>query len=68
MAGQYVDMALFVDGGKVAPRRADLDLHDLTTAYGIGARFHTPAATVMRIEVARTREGTSLVFGFGPVF
>lgn len=68
MAGQFVDMALFVDAGKVAARRRDLDLQDLTTAYGIGARFHTPSATVMRIELARTAEGASLVFGFGPVF
>jgi AAA family ATP:ADP antiporter len=69
MAGQFVDMALFVDAGKVAARWADIDLEGLKRSYGVGVRFHTPAATVMRIEVARTRdEGTSLILAFGPVF
>ena len=69
MAGQFVDMALFVDAGKVAPQWSDVDLSDLKKSYGIAARFHTPAATVMRIEVARTRdEGIGLILAFGPVF
>jgi outer membrane protein assembly factor BamA len=67
-AGSFVDMALFVDAGKVAPRLADLDLRGLTTSYGIGASFHTPVSTVTRIEFARTREGNSLVFSFSPSF
>ena len=67
-AGSYLDMALFVDAGKVAPRLADLNLHDLTTSFGIGASLHTPMSTVTRIELARTREGHSLVFSFSPSF
>jgi hypothetical protein len=67
-AGSFVDMALFVDAGKVAPRLADLDLHGLSTSYGIGASFHTPISTVTRIELARTREGNSLVLSFSPSF
>lgn len=67
-AGSFLDMALFVDAGKVAPRLADLDLRDLTTSYGIGASFHTPVSTVTRIELARTREGNSLMFSFSPSF
>jgi outer membrane protein assembly factor BamA len=67
-AGSFLDMALFVDAGKVAPRLADLDLHGLTTSYGIGAAFHTPISTVTRIELARTREGNSLMFSFSPSF
>ncbi len=67
-AGSFLDMALFVDAGKVAPRLADLDLRGLTTAYGIGASFHTPISTVTRIELARTREGNSLMFSFSPSF
>ena len=61
-------MALFLDAGKVAPRRTDLDFTQLKTSYGIGIRFHMPSATLLRVEVARTGEGTALVFGFGPVF
>jgi hypothetical protein len=68
MAGQFVDMALFIDAGKVAPRRSDLDFTKLKTSYGVGVRFHMPSATLLRMEVARTAEGTALVFGFGPVF
>ncbi|MEO8070374.1 MAG: BamA/TamA family outer membrane protein, partial [Acidobacteriota bacterium] len=67
-AGQFVDMALFLDAGKVEDRLQDLDLTGLKTSYGIGASFHTPGATVMRFEVARTQEGTSLLWSFGPSF
>lgn len=68
-AGQFIDMALFLDAGKVTARRADLDLDDLNTSYGLGVRFHTPAATVVRVEVAKTStDGLGLVFSFGPSF
>jgi AAA family ATP:ADP antiporter len=68
-AGQFVDMALFLDAGKVAARWSDVDLDDLKKSYGIGIRFHTATATVLRFELARTRdEGTGLIFAFGPVF
>jgi outer membrane protein assembly factor BamA len=67
-AGSFVDMALFMDAGKVAPRLADLDLHGLEKTYGIGVSLHTPVSTVTRIELARTREGNSLVFSFSPSF
>ena len=67
-AGPFVDMALFVDAGKVAPRARDLDLDNLKMSYGLGASFHTPSATVTRIELARSREGISLGFSFSPSF
>ena len=34
-----LDMALFTDWGKVAPKFSDLDFSDLEHAYGIGFRF-----------------------------
>jgi hypothetical protein len=67
-AGPLVDMALFLDAGRVADRFKDLDLNGLKTTYGIGMSFHTPTATVTRIELARTAEGNSLVFAFSPSF
>ena len=67
-AGHFLDMALFMDAGQVAPRLADLDLSKFRKTYGLGMTFHTPASTVMRIEVARTDEGTALVFAFSPSF
>ena len=66
--GRVLDMALFVDAGKVAAERADLDFEDLRTSYGIGARFHAPAATVVRLEVAHGLEGYRLHFTFGKSF
>ena len=66
--GRILDMALFVDAGKVAARRGDLDLEDLRTSYGIGARFHAPAATVLRTEAAHGREGFRFHFAFGKSF
>jgi Omp85 superfamily domain len=69
MAGQFIDMALFLDAGKVADRRSELDLHELKTSYGLGVRFHAPSATALRVEIARTPgEGTGIVFAFGPAF
>jgi AAA family ATP:ADP antiporter len=67
-AGQFVDMALFMDAGMVAPRFSDIDVQELRKTYGIGMSFHTPISTVTRIEVARTSEATSLVFSFSPSF
>jgi hypothetical protein len=67
-AGRFVDMALFVDAGKVTADRGDLNLRGLRTGYGIGVRFHTPAATALRVELARSVEGLGLVFAFGPSF
>jgi hypothetical protein len=61
-------MALFYDAGKVTNRRRDLDLEHLVSDWGIGARFHGPTATVLRIEAARGSDGWRLVFATGPAF
>jgi len=63
-----LDMALFYDAGTVAPERRLLNFNDLATDWGIGARFHTPAATVLRIEAAHGREGWKLVFSANGAF
>jgi AAA family ATP:ADP antiporter len=67
-AGPLVDMSIFMDAGKVAPRLEELTLRDLRTSYGIGFALHTPSATMTRIEVARSREGLGLLISFGPSF
>lgn len=67
-AGPLVDMAVFVDAGKVTGRRADLNLKDLQMSQGIGVRIHTPYSTITRLEVARSQEGTSLILAFSPSF
>jgi len=68
MANRFLDTAVFYDAGKVAARTSDLDLDGLKTDYGFGVRFHTPVATPLRIEVARSSEETRLIFAMSPVF
>jgi hypothetical protein len=53
---RFLDMALFYDAGKVAPRASDLDFENLKSAYGIGLRLVSLNGTMLRIEVARSRE------------
>ena len=67
-AGPLVDMALFVDAGKVTARRADLNFRNLEVSHGIGLRVHTPNATLTRLELVRSREGLSAILAFSPSF
>jgi hypothetical protein len=62
MVNRFMDTALFYDAGKVAARTSDLDLNGLTHDYGAGVRFHSPTSTMFRVDVARSPEGTRLVF------
>ena len=68
IANRFMETAVFLDAGKVAPRTSDLDVKDLKTDYGFGLRFHAPLATVIRVDVARNSEGTRIVFAASPVF
>ena len=63
-----LDMALFYDTGKVTPRFDDISWKGLKSDYGIGVRFHGPLATPLRIELARSKEGTRLVFAGSAAF
>ncbi len=63
-----LDMALFYDAGKVTRRRADLDFKGFKSDYGIGARFHGPTTTVLRIEGARGSDGWRLVVATSAAF
>jgi hypothetical protein len=68
MANRFMDTAVFYDAGKVTARRQDLDFNDLKHDYGFGVRLHGPFATPLRIEVARSTEGTRLVVSTTPIF
>jgi hypothetical protein len=63
-----LDLALFYDAGKVAPRRDALDLEGLKSDVGIGIRLHGPLTTPLRIELARGSEGLHLVFAGNAAF
>jgi surface antigen Omp85-like protein len=68
MVNRFMETAVFYDAGKVAARKEDLDFSGLKSDYGFGFRMHGPFATPLRIEVARSREGTRLVLGASPIF
>jgi hypothetical protein len=63
-----IDMAVFYDTGKVTPRFDDISWKGLASDVGIGIRFHGPLATPLRVELARSREGTRLVFAGDAAF
>lgn len=65
---RYLDMAVFVDAGQVAPDAQRFRLNDFDYNWGIGARLHGPTFTAFRVEVARGREGFNLVFAGSQVF
>jgi hypothetical protein len=64
----FLDMALFYDAGKVTSRREDLNFSGLKHNWGVGARFHGPLVTPLRVEVARGSEGINVVFSGAAAF
>ncbi len=68
IANRFLDMAVFYDAGRVASRLDALTLDDLKNDVGIGFRFHGPAATPLRIELAKGSEGFGLVFAASQAF
>lgn len=66
-AQEYLDGAIFYDAGKAVADRRDLDFSGLKGSYGAGVRLHGPRTTALRLEVARSREGTRLILAFSPV-
>jgi Omp85 superfamily domain len=67
-ASRYFDTAFFYDAGKVTARTSDLDFNDLKSDYGVGFRFHSPFATPLRIEFAKSKEGLQLIFASSASF
>lgn len=64
-----LDMALFVDFGKVFADHADVgDLDDYRTTYGIGFRFNTAEGVFFRVDVAKSSEGFKTYLTFDHVF
>jgi hypothetical protein len=63
-----LDMALFVDAGRVFPRWQDINIRDLETSYGFGFRFNVRNDVFMRIDTGFSREGFALWVKFGNVF
>lgn len=68
LLNSFLDTVLFYDAGKVTDRRGDIDLRGLRSDVGIGIRAHGPAATPLRIEIAKSHEGLAVVFAAGAAF
>lgn len=67
-ASWFLDMALFVDAGKVASRRAEINFSDWEYAGGMGFRIHTKSSFVYRLDVAFSRERLIPMFRSSVVF
>jgi hypothetical protein len=66
---RVLDMALFYDAGKVAEHARDLSLTHLRESYGIGARLHAQGGTMLRWELAHSREhALRFIWSFGAAF
>ena len=63
-----LDMALFVDAGKVALEKKDLDLHELQVSGGIGFRAKIRESYFMRIDFAGSDEGFRFMWTFSDIF
>lgn len=59
---RHMDVAAFVDVGKVAPRASDLGFSDLKSSYGIGVRVHNGRTLIGRVDLAHSRQGWRFVF------
>jgi hypothetical protein len=63
-----LDMALFTDWGKVAPKLSDLDFSNLEHAYGIGFRVIAARTVIFRLDLATGSEGMRTVVKYSRIF
>jgi len=63
-----LDMALFADGGKVFPRRGELNFSHLQGDGGIGFRFNIKGTQFLRLDIAGSHEGFQFWFKFNDIF
>ena len=64
----FLDMALFYDTGMVAPRLDAIALGSFVSNVGVGIRFHAPAQTPLRVELAKGSEGLQIIFAASAAF
>ena len=63
-----LDMALFVDAGKVFARRSQWNFHDLEADGGFGLRFNVRNDVFLRIDAGFSHEGFQVWFKFSNIF
>jgi hypothetical protein len=70
LLNQYFTVGLtpFYDVGSVFDRPADFTFSDWRGAPGLGARLAWNQSTILRLDHARSKEGSQTFFGFGHIF
>ena len=63
-----LDGALFYDAGTVASSAQALSMRHAHTDYGAGVRLHSTTRTLVRLDLARSREGNRVIFSFTAPF
>ncbi len=64
----FMDLALFVDAGKVFDEHSDLNFDDLSTDFGFGLRLKTTLSTFLRADFAFGGEGFHTAITFDSAF
>lgn len=67
-AQEFLDAAVFYDAGKVVADRDSLNFSSLKSSVGAGVRLHGPQTTLLRVEVAKSKEGVRFLFALSPVW
>lgn len=62
------DAVLFVDEGQVAPEPRDFSLPGFRSSQGVGLRFKSDQAQILRVDIGRSREGRRLYIAFASRF
>ena len=63
-----LDMAVFIDGGKVVPRKKLIDPQKLKYSGGIGFRARLANAVIMRVDMAYGDEGFRFMWTFSDIY
>ena len=63
-----LDMALFVDAGKVFPRQAQWNFKDVEGSLGFGLRFNVRNNVFLRLDVGFSHEGFQVWVKFNNIF
>jgi len=67
-ASGNLEMAAFVDAGKVVPLKRDIDVARMNYSGGIGFRVRVRSAIVSRTDFAISREGFRIVWTFSDIY
>lgn len=62
-----LEMALFVDAGKTVAEKRLVDFTDLSYSGGLGFRFRLNDAVVVRMDLAKSREGVRFIWSVADV-